>query len=501
MTVSPKKQQRTAKPRRTRIGLSTAALYAGILAGMAGCSVLQSPYALSPDAKKWFRKEDQSQCSAQVYACTDQPGMAAQCIENQFEHALYEHATFSSLTGEALIPLAAIVGYRAMYKNGRNPKALAAGGLALYGISSYAYSKPREAIYLTGVSALECAQRLADVQRLDAESAAELRGIAGGPNTDTKHDDAYREGIALRSNADVGSATFAASTALKSLKNFSAACNRTESVKLAGKAQARSTARQAKLHELSSRLQTTQNAARALLAADREADRQLCRVSNRIRVDVNHMLEAQSADPAALAKSLSVFSIGKSQQIAPTGMTGTAETAALAGAADAGSDTPHNAHAADHCDADAKDLVRMETEADAALKATQAAIEQIELQISLAHAGPLDEDALLNQCGVQSVAIPSAFVVSATDTVQIAQGGTIQVPVSGGRTPYHALVGNPPKTGKLLAQIGGDATIGYNVKVSASTDATPSGDTYMIVVTDNAGGAQTVSAKVVAKPN
>ena len=85
----------------------------------------------------------------------------ARSVQGQLSCFARQHSEFAAAMGYGLIPLAALVSYKSFA--GANPHhlaALAAGGAAGYGIARYQY-RPRDLVYLMGVTAVDCAVQVA----------------------------------------------------------------------------------------------------------------------------------------------------------------------------------------------------------------------------------------------------------------------------------------------------------------------------------------------------
>ena len=470
-----------------------------------GCSVLQSPYVLSPQARIF--PHDDSVSYACDHTSPENVAQVPQSIETQFEAALKQHATFSSLFGEALIPLAAVIGYRATYKAGKNPKALMAGGLAAYGVGSYLYKKPQEDIYLTGISALECAQRLADAQRLNEIDESALQAIAG-LNLSGKAESEYHFAKQLYDDAQ-----HAVQESVKRHSENEAALTQWRRCSKSNPDEAQDRillrAQSARLQELQSRLDAAQAVARNVLAANDSVDLKMCRVSNQIRDDVNHMLVAQSADPDKMASLLSTLKFpapqptisstnlvpaapgGGGTDLVPAGMQAFVEGEVTSSLSDC---RPSSISAR---------VSAAQKRLEIQLGTNQANVEKIERRITQVRPDGFDEAAVLAQCGVQTVAKPTPLTIAAIGPVEIVQGSPERnIGLSGGRPyptspPYHAILATAPASGSLGVSVTGSPVLGYNLTVKADGEATTAD--YTVVVTDADGSTPTVTIRILPK--
>lgn len=96
--------------------------------------------------------------------CTDSEHSSV-CKLRQFQaelgRKLKEHTVTGAVSGSLLMPLASIIAYKGATGAGtHNIAALSAGGFSGYGTTQYLYKRPRELIYVSGISALDCAIRV-----------------------------------------------------------------------------------------------------------------------------------------------------------------------------------------------------------------------------------------------------------------------------------------------------------------------------------------------------
>ena len=504
------------KPARDRLFARMIVIVAtGSIASLSACS-LQSPYIRSVDTHTV--NESNAVCPRDG----NSGHLVALATEQQFEQAVHEHALFSNIVGEMLIPLAGIVAYRSTYKHGRNVLALATGGATIYGVSSYLYKKPQEEIYLTGVSALECAVRIADSQTLGDEDRAMLQALISpqtgtaitsqGPNASRLHT-AAEQGKKLRDDADRQqqvakdkSEYFTAGlTSLSSLRSNNT-CKLSKSAlttvqQYLTDAQMHDQALQGRFQELDARLGRAESNARALLRKDAQVDQQLCHAADQIRTDVNHMLVTQTADLAKLASTISVLKFPDAAPQSSTPLStstptppGNSSGFGFEYTSNADSDVPEKPCAVENLN---NELLSREKALSVALDAEQSVIEQVENSISaVTPIGALNDD-LFAQCNVDTVAKPKPLAVTTGGDLSIEQGTSRQVLVSGGHPDYSAVLGNPPTPGAIAVKSGGDRSSGYFINISPNSSA--AAVSYNIIVVDSAGATTSFTFKVIAK--
>lgn len=131
----------------TRIGLvSTIAL-------LSGCASILNPYVLPYE----------NTIPASGDPGPDHPAVRrVRGLQGDIAKRLRDQTTFGATTGSLLLPLASLVAYKGATGGGsHNIAALSSGGFAGYGVTQYLYKRPRELIYVSGLSAMDCAVTLA----------------------------------------------------------------------------------------------------------------------------------------------------------------------------------------------------------------------------------------------------------------------------------------------------------------------------------------------------
>ena len=482
---------------RARVGLLAPVLL------LTGC-YLQSPYVTREDVASPGASSS-SECN-KVINCNsgdaDVGSRNAVCTEHEFEKAVTGHAAFATALGESLIPLAGLVAYKGVFgKNQHHVAALATGGAAGYALGNYLY-KPTEEIYLTGVSAIECAQRMTDARKIAPTDAAFLQGVvdAGRYSSDSQFRADFDRGVALRKEAEIpGELMDRVGNAAEALKQEAAdrSC-RTESKASSGAIAAAVSHvddQRRTIGDIEQRLENAQAAARNLIRESSRAERDLCRAADQIRTDINHMLTRQQADPSTLAGTLSALK--NPAPAAGASGTGTSKNSTPAPTTDQISGNLMLGAPLGGCDLSDKlaSLQIEESRLDAAVADADHAVEGI--QRTLTDAAPADSqvDVLLRKCGVGAVEKPALLSLSVTGTIEIAQGTSYQVAISGGRSPYKWILPNEkPVTGSIdVTKVGSDA-VGNAIKIAVAEKTTTG--PYGVVVIDADGSTQSFTVKV-----
>ena len=385
-------------------------------------------------------------------------------------------------------------------------------------------------MYLTGVSALECAVRIADSQTLGDEDRAMLQALVY-PQAVTTTDSQAANTVRLQAAAELGRKLYEdANNRLRSAKtelDFVAdgrtklldlltdkTCKQSKSAvatiqKYLTKTQTRGEALQGRFNELDARLDRAESSARGLLAKDAQIDQQLCHAADQIRTDVNHMLVTQSADLAKLASTISVL---KFPDTAPKGGTPAVAAAETVSSTDLLSRLdkfiPALAELAKKEDKrmpecsveEANDnILSHEKSLSSALDDGESAVEQVEQGVAAATPNGARNDELFAQCGVDIVTKPKPLTVATGGDLSIEQGKSRQVLVSGGHPDYNAVLGNSPQSGAIAVKSGGDKASGYIVDVAPDSKAATG--SYNVIVVDSAGATTSFTFKVIAKPN
>lgn len=121
---------------------------------------------------------------------TDHPAVCrVRTLQGALARHLRDHTQFGAITGSLLLPLAGLIAYKGATGGGNhNIAALSSAGFSGYGITQYLYKRPRELIYVSGISALDCAISLAQpylwtrtddpVRKGAIDDIEELRGLA-----------------------------------------------------------------------------------------------------------------------------------------------------------------------------------------------------------------------------------------------------------------------------------------------------------------------------------
>ncbi|HUD41326.1 MAG TPA: hypothetical protein VMR06_04935 [Dokdonella sp.] len=387
----------------------------------------------------------------------------ARRLQGLYEEAALDHNRFAVGTGLALIPLSAVVGYKAYVNNNpHNVAALAAGGFVGATGATYLYA-PRQKIYFNGIQALDCAidtieplalasetQRAEDKKRRDSLSR----------NWETV-ERAQQALAAVVENATCDSGTDQAAAITARLDDV----------------QARQVDSARRVNEIQDALYS-----RSFLPKTDVLACNLDRAVQRIRTEVNLQLSTSTPSPADLAAQLGNLSL-------PTAGGGKTEKAKAPSAL------------AIRKDANAKALARGKTcPSESSITDALSQLEQnlralddalSEAQSYLDRTSPVVYDPeLLAACSLGATHPPVTISTAPDESLSMKTGQTLQVTIVGGYRPYAALVRNPPAdAAELVVKIAPD---GQTLTIKAGSKAA---GTYTLVVNDKNGAA--ASAKLV----
>lgn len=131
--------------RRGRASVATVILSSTVLAG---CSLIDPYVAPSEEISKRY-SEERSLAAAMAYA---------EALRDEYKGALSDQAILNSSIGLALIPVSALAAYYGITGGNSNTiVGLALGGAGAYIGASYLQSEPRQFVYASGVTAVNCA--------------------------------------------------------------------------------------------------------------------------------------------------------------------------------------------------------------------------------------------------------------------------------------------------------------------------------------------------------
>lgn len=437
------------------------ATLAGLIA-LNGCAVMQ-PYVSHEglEAAELAYKDEGTICPSGQKMSTSVE--RARRLQGLYEEAALDHNRFAVGTGLALIPLSAVVGYKAYVNtNPHNVAALAAGGFVGATGATYLYA-PRQKIYFNGIQALDCAIDV--VEPLASASEAQ--------RTEVEH---WRDRLGRNWEAVEG--TQQALVAV--IENATCDSGTAEAAAIA----ARLDVLQARQVDAARRVNEIQDALydRSFLPRTDVLACNLDRAVQRIRTEVNLQLSTLTPSPADLAAQLGNLALptvggGKTDKVNATsnritGVNGIGKASAL------GKTCPS-----------ASLIMAALSALDQNLRALDDALSEARTYLDRTSPVVYDPE-LLAACALGATHPPVTISTAPDESLSMKAGETLQVRIVGGYRPYAALVRNPPAdAAELVVKIAPD---GRTLTVKAGSKAA---GTYTLVVNDKNGAA--ASAKLV----
>ena len=453
-----------------RVVLAAAAAFSG------GCAVMQPyqiHYAAYSEGPKWC-------AAAKVHH--DRSAIAfARRVQTNLLCQAQQHSAFASGLGAALIPLAGLVAYKGVSGAGtHNIAALSTAGFAAYSVGTYVY-RPRDLIYLSGISTIDCAVRLTSPAIVDPALREQLETamhdgdatawfLRASTQLDTfgaaigKAGDVLSELRALAGDLDHG--------ALRSVREQAREAIAQADDELAEHDSAYR-ALDDDLGGLRARAASYSQRVANRLANSRIAERDLYTAVEAIQAQVSLQLASMQPDPKALASLLSGLKFPAPATPAPASVAKPAAHA-LRVAEDAEAAAPPLFALGFDPDADLPDdalALRARTRAAiarlaAALDATRTARRNLDTSVLAIHRivaaeealiatgeDPIDLARLVADCSLDAHRPVPLTVSVPPGGLDIANGATIRIPVVGGAKPYSATVVDPPAKGALAIQI------------------------------------------------
>jgi len=151
-----------------------------------------------------------------------------------------------------------------------------------------------------------------------------------------------------------------------------------------------------------------------------------------------------------------------------------------------------------HLIANLASLADQQAAAEAAVSVAEQHIEYVNRRLTEIAPSDTKLDDLLQKCSVTSVQKPTPMSLSVSGTIEITQGASYQVAITGGHSPFRPLlVTAAPKDGAVKLTMSGSDAIGNYFTIALSADATP--DSYSVLLVDAEGATQTFTVKVTKK--
>lgn len=429
---------------------------------LSGCAVMQ-PYvnhdALEA-AKPVYTTEGTICPSGQTMTTSVE---RARRLQGLYEEAALDHNRFAVGTGLALIPLSAIVGYKAYVNhNPHNVAALAAGGFVGATGATYLYA-PRQKIYFNGIQALDCAIDV--VEPLASASEKQRKDVEG-----------------LRKEIHDAWTHFEQRHRALTATIEGASCD--EGSAEAAPLVAGLVALQSRQVDAAERVNQMQEAlySRSFLPDAKGLACNLDRAVQRIRTEVNLQLSTSTPSPADLAAQLDNLALPivggeKTDKVDVPSASKFQARAAAPGQA-----LVKNCPAASSIAESLRSLKQELDTLDSKLRQTQVYLERTP---SLVY-----DTEQLAACSLGATHPPVTISTAPDESLSMKAGETLQVTIVGGYRPYAALVRNPPAdAAELVVKIAPD---GRTLSVKAGSKAA---GTYALVVNDKNGAA--ASAKLV----